>query len=154
MMNRWRQWLGRPAHRTPRAVSVEPREGYTLWITFDDGTAGLLDMTKDVRRKQERIKPLRDLDVFRRAQIGNDEEDGLLWPDVYDEPLYGDPANTYFGAWDHDGLYYRVIVSGDCTKTDRSVTIDEVQDRIRQSMNHTETRASEKGLASEAAVGA
>lgn len=115
--------------RTPRAVSVEPREGYTLWLRFEDGAEGLLDMTKDVEKDWNRIKPLRDLDVFRRAQIGNEHEDGLLWPGVYDHPV-----NSYFGSWDHDSLYYRVVLSGDCTRTDRSIPFDVVCQRIRESL--------------------
>ena len=123
-----------PPCPVPLAVQVEPREGYTLWIKFDNGTEGLLDMTKDVQRDLRTMKPLRDLETFRRAQIGNEHEDGLLWPDAY--PDEG-PGRDYYGAWSAEGLYYRVMLN-DGKPTDLTMPIWEVERRIREFL---ETRA-------------
>ena len=54
---------------TPRPVHVEPRDGYTLWVKFENGAEGLLDMAEDVREDHWTMHPLRDLDTFRRAQL-------------------------------------------------------------------------------------
>ena len=40
-LRRWRQKPPPPV----RAVRVEPRDGYRIWIEFDDGSAGELDLS-------------------------------------------------------------------------------------------------------------
>ena len=56
----------------PAPVSVQSREGYTLWVRFEDGAEGLLDLTEDLKRDLPYTNPLRDLSVFRQATIGQE----------------------------------------------------------------------------------
>lgn len=118
----------------PRVVAVEPREGYLLWVAFEDGAKGLLDMTQDVQGKSRAMQALRDLDTFRSAYVNGEEEEGLIWP-VASKTL------PYYGPWDHGALYYRVVLNGGLP-TDKSIPFYEINKRVR------------KALASEAAVGA
>lgn len=68
---------------------VEARwvEGSTLFIRFDDGTAGQVDLS-GYRGRGSIFEPLRDLDVFKRFAI---EGGTLAWPngaDIAPERLY------------------------------------------------------------------
>lgn len=107
-----------PSDRIPRVVSAEPRAGYTLWLTFENGAAGLLDMTEDVKADRGPKKALRDLDLFRRAYVNSDEEDGLIWP----LPVGSFP---YYGPWAHGPLYFRVVLNVG-QPTDKTVPFWEV----------------------------
>ena len=120
--------------RVPKAVAVEPRDGYLLWVAFEDGATGLLDMTEDVERDSWAMRALRDPDVFRSAYVDSDEEEGLIWP-------VAGKVFPYYGPWDHGALYYRVVLNGG-QPTDKSVPFYEIDERVREA------------LTSEAAVGA
>lgn len=67
----------------PHVVRVEPRDGYTVWVEFADGKAGLLDMTEDVQEEHWLVDPLRDLDKFRQVAADPDTGD-LVWPHTYE----------------------------------------------------------------------
>lgn len=68
-------------------TDIEYRSGYSYWITFDDGLAGLVDFTEYLGRGPI-FAPLRDLDLFRKARV---EGGTIAWPngaDVAPETLY------------------------------------------------------------------
>ncbi len=120
--------------RIPRVVAVEPREGYLLWVAFEDGAKGLLDMTQDVQGRSTAMQALRDLDTFRSAYVNSEDEKGLIWP-------IAGKRFPYYGPWDHGALYYRVVLNGGLP-ADKSIPFYEINKRVR------------KALAREAAVGA
>jgi hypothetical protein len=77
-----------------RIVEAEPRQGYRVWIRFDDGVGGEVDLSdlvgKGVFRRWE------DADEFRKVYI--DEESGTIaWPgdiDLAPDALYRDLAGV------------------------------------------------------------
>lgn len=77
-----------------RIVEVEPRSGYRVWIRFEDGVAGEVDLSelvgKGVFRRWE------DEEEFRKVFI--DEETGTIaWPgdiDLAPDALYRDVAGV------------------------------------------------------------
>lgn len=70
----------------PVVVSVEPRDGYRVGLTFDDGTEGEVDIAAMVPFVGV-FEPLRDLAEFRRVCV--DAESGTIaWPGGADlDPL-------------------------------------------------------------------
>lgn len=64
-----------------KVISVEPREGYELRLTFSDGSVGDIDLTEQLWG--EVFEPLRDPAIFRRVQV--DPELGtVVWPNGAD----------------------------------------------------------------------
>lgn len=64
-----------------KVISVEPREGYELRLTFSDGGVGDVDLAGQLWG--EVFGPLRDPAVFRRVQV--DPELGtVVWPNGAD----------------------------------------------------------------------
>ena len=64
-----------------KVISVEPREGYELRLTFSDGSVGDIDLAEQLWG--EVFEPLRDPAVFRRVQV--DPELGtVVWPNGAD----------------------------------------------------------------------
>ena len=112
--------------RIPRAVAVQPREGYRLWIAFENGAKGLLDMTQDVQGKSRAMKALRDPNTFRSAYVNSEEEEGLIWP-------IAGKTFPYYGPWDHGSLYYRVVLNGG-QPTDKSIPFYEINERVREAL--------------------
>ncbi len=66
--------------------------------------------------------------MFHAVQVSNEDEDVLIWPEFEDE------APHCYGAWDHEILYCRVIVSGDPANTDQILPDMEVVARIQESL--------------------
>jgi len=60
--------------------SVEAREGYRLWIEFDDGTAGEIDLSK--RLEGPVFEPLKEPSFFQQVAI--DEFGAIFWPNGAD----------------------------------------------------------------------
>lgn len=118
--------------RAPRVVAAEPREGYRLWLTFENGAAGVLDMTEDVKADHGPKKALRDLDLFRSVYVNSEEEEGLIWP----LPVGNFP---YYGPWAHGPLYFRVVLNAG-QPTDRTIPFYEV-DRLVQEELTTRARS-------------
>ena len=111
--------------RIPQVVKAEPRDGHTLWLTFENGAAGLLDLTEDVNAGvTPAMKALRDLDLFRSVYVNSDEEDGLIWP----LPVGPFP---YFGPWAHGPLYYRVVLN-EGQPTDKTIPFWEVDRQVME----------------------
>ncbi len=64
-----------------KVISVEPREGYELRLTFSDGGIGDVDLAGQLWG--EVFAPLRDLSLFRQVQV--DPELGtVVWPNGAD----------------------------------------------------------------------
>lgn len=120
----------------PRVVAVEPREGYRLWLTFENGAAGFLDMTKDVKADRGPKKALRDMDLFRSVYVNSEEEDGLIWP----LPVGNFP---YYGPWAHGPLYYRVVLNAG-QPTDKTIPAYEVERLVGEELT-SRTRSAAVG---------
>lgn len=70
-----------------RVISVEPLSGYRLRVAFADGVQGEVDLSD--RLFGPVFEPLRDLDLFRQADI--DEFGAVCWPngaDLAPDALY------------------------------------------------------------------
>lgn len=61
--------------RTPKIKAVEPRDDYTLLLTFENGERRVYDIRPELNT--EVFKPLRDLQLFRRVQV---VKGSLEWP--------------------------------------------------------------------------
>ena len=51
----------------PKVVEVRPLEGYRLWLRFDDGTSGTVDMSAELWGPM--FEPLKDKTLFAQATI-------------------------------------------------------------------------------------
>jgi hypothetical protein len=72
-----------------RIIEVTPLSGYRLQVAFEDGTAGIVDLSDDLQG--EVFEPLRDEAFFR--QVGIDEFGAVTWPngaDLAPDGLYSD----------------------------------------------------------------
>jgi hypothetical protein len=63
-----------------RIVRAIPGQGYTLEVTFADGTAGTVDLTS--RLFGPVFEPLRDPGLFSQARV--DEYGAVCWPNGAD----------------------------------------------------------------------
>ncbi len=74
-----------------RVKGVRPDAGYRLWVEFEDGLAGSVDMSPDLYGPV--FEPLRDVRVF--EQVFVDEFGVVCWPngaDLAPEVLYDEIA--------------------------------------------------------------
>jgi hypothetical protein len=72
-----------------RAKTVKPEAGYRLWVEFDDGLSGSIDLTPDLHGPM--FEPLKDVRFF--AQVRVDEFGVVCWPngaDLAPDALYQD----------------------------------------------------------------
>lgn len=60
--------------------SVRARRGYRLWIEFDDGIAGEIDLSR--RLEGPVFEPLKDPTLFQQVAI--DEFGAIFWPNGAD----------------------------------------------------------------------
>lgn len=69
-------------------IEVRYVRDYTLWLRFQDGTSGEVDISRSFRGPV--FEPLRDLEFFKQVRV--DPEVGtIVWPngaDVAPETLY------------------------------------------------------------------
>ena len=63
-----------------KIVKVEPLEGFRLSVVFDDGVAGIVDLSE--RLFGPVFEPLRDVAYFRQVNI--DEFGVVCWPNGAD----------------------------------------------------------------------
>jgi hypothetical protein len=63
-----------------RAVYVEPKPGWRLYVRFEDGIDGVVDVSTSFRGPM--TAPLRDESFFR--QVFLDEFGAVSWPNGYD----------------------------------------------------------------------
>lgn len=77
-----------------RIVEVEPRAGYRIWIRFEDGTAGEVDLSDLVGKGV--FRRWQDEGEFRKVRV--DAETGTVtWPgeiDLAPDALYRDVAGV------------------------------------------------------------
>ena len=69
------------SHRTfPRVIEAKYLGGHRVWLRFDDGIVGELDLTAELHG--EVFEPLRDVATFAKFRI--DEGHTLSWPNGAD----------------------------------------------------------------------
>jgi len=72
----------------PRVVEVRPLKGYKLWLRFQDGVSGTVDLSNELWGPM--FEPLRDDALFAQAAI-HPEFETVTWPngaDLAPEFLY------------------------------------------------------------------
>jgi hypothetical protein len=73
----------------PRVVEVKALPGYKLWLRFQDGVTGLVDLSAELWGPM--FEPLKDPGFFERVSL-NQDLDTVTWPNGADfapEFLYG-----------------------------------------------------------------
>jgi len=86
----------------PKVVEVRPLEGYKLWLRFQDGLSGTVDLSTELWGPM--FEPLKDVALFAQAAI-HPELETVTWPngaDLEPEFLYqaaqqcitGDPTEA------------------------------------------------------------
>ncbi len=60
----------------PRVVKVSPLPQYRLYVEFDDGVSGTIDLSDEL--DGEVFQPLRDEATFRQVKV--DEFGAVCWP--------------------------------------------------------------------------
>jgi hypothetical protein len=72
----------------PDVIEVRYVRDYTVWIKFDDGTQGDVDISRSF--KGPVFEPLRDREFFKQVRV-NPDLGTIVWPngaDVAPETLY------------------------------------------------------------------
>jgi hypothetical protein len=72
----------------PRVVEVKPLDGYRLWVRFQDGRVGTIELVNELWGPM--FEPLKDPDLFFQASV-NPELETVTWPngaDLAPEFLY------------------------------------------------------------------
>ena len=72
----------------PRVVEVRPLKGYKLWLRFQDGVSGTVDLSGELWGPM--FEPLKDRALFAQAAI-HPELETVTWPngaDLAPEFLY------------------------------------------------------------------
>ncbi|MBI2224331.1 MAG: DUF2442 domain-containing protein [Betaproteobacteria bacterium] len=72
----------------PKVVEVKPLEGYKLWIRFQDGLSGTVDLSTQLWGPM--FEPLKDVALFAQAAV-HPELETVTWPngaDLAPEFLY------------------------------------------------------------------
>ena len=65
----------------PKVVEVRPLEGYKLWLRFQDGVSGTVDLSGELWGPM--FEPLRDNALFAQATI-HPELETVTWPNGAD----------------------------------------------------------------------
>ena len=79
------------APQEPHPTTVEPREGYRIWLEFSDGLSGEIDLS--AMAEAELCKPLQERTFFEQVHI--DEYGAIAWNDDIDlcpDSLYAELA--------------------------------------------------------------
>ena len=74
-----------------RVRQVRPEPGYRLWVEFEDGVAGTLDLSSELDGPV--FEPLRDARAFEQVVV--DEFGAICWPnggDLAPEVVYSELA--------------------------------------------------------------
>ena len=72
----------------PKVVEVKPLEGYKLWLRFQDGVCGTVDLSAELWGPM--FEPLKDVAIFAQVSI-HPELETVTWPngaDLAPEFLY------------------------------------------------------------------
>jgi hypothetical protein len=85
----------------PRLLSVEPRSGYRLYLRFDDGAEGELDLSPNVMREGGVFGQLKDATAFAAVHITHNgralEWDGDI--DISAGSAYLDVTHQSYEQW-------------------------------------------------------
>ena len=65
----------------PHVIDARHVAGHTLWLRFEDGTEGEVDLTNELHGKV--FEPLRDLETFRQFRV-HPELKTVVWPNGAD----------------------------------------------------------------------
>src|SRR5947209_7175517 len=85
---RRRSGRNRCSRGMPDVIEVRYVRDYTVWIKFDDGTQGDIDISRSF--KGPVFEPLRDLEYLKQVRV-NPDLGTIVWPngaDVAPETLY------------------------------------------------------------------
>ena len=93
-----------------KPVKVEARDGYTIWVEFEDGVQGEVDLSGFVARGGL-FKEWKDREFFERVAV---TDDTVRWGDSDFHELCG------------DSLYMKIT----------GVSFDEYSERIEQNLIH------------------
>ena len=77
----------------PKVVEVKPLDGYRLWLRFDDGASGTVDLSAELWGPV--FEPLKEKTLFAQAAI-HPELATVTWPngaDLAPEFLYAQATN-------------------------------------------------------------
>ena len=72
----------------PKVIEVRSLEGYKLWLRFQDGVSGTVDLSAELWGPM--FEPLKDMALFNQAAI-HPELETVIWPngaDLAPEFLY------------------------------------------------------------------
>ena len=81
----------------PRVVEVRPLDGYRLWLRFQDGIFGIVDLSGELWGAV--FEPLKDQALFAQVSV-HPELDTVTWPngaDLAPEFLYRAAQQTVTG---------------------------------------------------------
>jgi hypothetical protein len=65
----------------PKVKKAKYMDGYKVWILFDDGKAGVIDLSKELWGPV--FEPLKELNTFQQVQV-DPELETLSWPNGAD----------------------------------------------------------------------
>jgi hypothetical protein len=72
----------------PKLIEVKPMEGYKLWLRFQDGVCGTVDLSGELWGPM--FEPLKDVNLFSQVTV-HPELETVTWPngaDLAPEFLY------------------------------------------------------------------
>ena len=64
-----------------RVMEVKHLNNYCLWLRFDDGSEGIIDMLEHL--KGPMFEPLKNLKIFKQVKV-DPELDTIVWPNGVD----------------------------------------------------------------------
>ena len=82
----------------PRVVEVRPWDGYKLWLRFQDGVSGTVDLSAELWGPM--FEPLKDVTLFAQVAVHRELET-VTWPngaDLAPEFLYRAAQQAVSGA--------------------------------------------------------
>ena len=65
----------------PRVTEARHVNGHTIWLRFNDGTEGEIDLTEELHG--EVFEPLKEVEYFRKFQV-HPELKTVVWPNGAD----------------------------------------------------------------------
>lgn len=69
-------------------VSAKYIEDYRVWLVFDDGKQGEVDLSEKIGKKSGVFEPLKDVDYFKDFSVVNDTLSWKNGADLAPESLY------------------------------------------------------------------
>ena len=82
----------------PKVVEVRPLDGYRLWLRFQDGVSGVVDLSAELWGPM--FEPLKDQALFAQVSV-HPELDTVTWPngaDLAPEFLYRSAQQQVVGS--------------------------------------------------------